>query len=161
MIKLKIFIMTILSILLLALPAHADVVWPSLYISVGMLSIWVILIGLIIEILFVKFFTDIKWLKVILATIFMNAVTCMLGIVLIPIEGLFAELVLIGSKTFHWSHWALSYFLVILVNTLIEGLILKLILKLKFKKIFGWLFTANFISVMICMIYIYFNRPKL
>lgn len=138
-------------IFLLECPAFADVVWPSLYIATGMASIKVILVGLWIELFFVKFFTNTHWLKAGIITVVMNAVTCLLGMILIPISGLFVEL--LPTKTFHWSNWLLDYLLAILLNTLIEGLIIKLILKLKFKNILWWLFIANAISILICILF--------
>ena len=143
------------------LPAKADIVWPSLYIAKGMLSLKVIILGLIIETLFVKYFTETDWKKASLITILMNLITTVLGVVLIPLSGLCSELVFdfvfhaydkFGLGTFHWSHWLVSYLLVISINTCIEGLFLKLILKLKLKQIFRWLFAANAISVLLCLL---------
>lgn len=145
-------LLSIFVIFLLNTPAFADVVWPSLYIATGMVSIKVILVGLLVELFFVKFFTDTHWLKAIGITILMNGTTCLLGIILIPISGLFVELIP-PHKTFHWTHWFLDYLLAILINTAIEGFIIKLILKLKFKNIFTWLFIANAISILICIIF--------
>ena len=139
-------------ILLLSPPALADVVWPSLYIATGIASIKVIIIGLLIEIFFVKFFTDIRWLKAGIITVIMNFITCLLGQVFIPISGLFVELIP-PHKTFHWSHWFLDYLLAIFINTIIEGFVIKFILKLKFKNIFIWLFIANAISILICILF--------
>lgn len=138
-------------IFLIGCPAFADVIWPSLYIATGMASIKVVLVGLLVELFFVKFFTNTHWLKASIITIIMNAVTCLLGMILIPISGLFVEL--LPTKTFHWSHWLLDYLLAIILNTLIEGLIIKLILKLKFKNILWWLFIANAISILICILF--------
>lgn len=132
-------------------PAFADVVWPSLYIATGMVSLKVIIVGLLIELFFVKFFTDTSWLKSAIVTFTMNLVSTLLGIILIPISGLFAEL--LPFNTFHWTHWLLSYLLAIVINTLLEGLIIKLILKLKFKNIILWLFAANAISILICVLF--------
>ena len=149
-------------ILLISLPANADIVWPSLYIAKGMLSIKIILLGLIIETLFVKYFAKINWKKTCLISFLMNLITTAAGIILIPISGIGAEFVFdfvfnaynkFGIGTFHWSHWLVSYFLVILLNTLIEGLFIKMSLKMNFKKVFWWLFAANAISVLLCFLF--------
>lgn len=145
-------LLILLLIFLLGTPAFADVVWPSLYIAAGITSIKVIIVGLLVELLFVKIFTNTNWLKASIITVVMNAVTCILGIVLIPISGLFVEAIP-PYKTFHWTHWLLDYLLTILLNTLIEGFIIKLILKLKFKNIFIWLFIANAISIILCILF--------
>ena len=163
----KKFLIAVLFILLFGNPVFADVVWPSLYIVGGMLSLYVIIAGLLIEWLFVKFFTDTTWKKSALVTFLMNLITCLLGIILIPISGLGVEILFdfvfrvyekFGIGTFHWSHWLASYFAIILINTLIEGLVIKLMLKQKFKSVFWWLFGANTLSVLICVLYMALNK---
>ena len=152
----------ILTLLFIALPVKADIVWPSLYITKGMLSLKVIFLGLITELFFVKYFTKINWKKASIITILMNLLTAILGIILIPLSGLGAEFVFefvfhaydkFGIGTFHWSHWFVSYLLVIFINTLIEGVFIKLSLKLNLKQTFWWLFVANGISVLLCVIF--------
>ncbi len=147
---------------LITLPANADIVWPSLYITKGMLSLKVIILGLIVELLFVKYFTKIDWKKASVITVIMNLITTALGVILIPLSGLSSELIFdfvfhaydkFGIGTFHWSHWFVSYMLVIFINTLIEGLYIKSALKLNFKQIFWWLLIANGISVFLCFLF--------
>ena len=153
----------VLSMLILfsALSANADVVWPSLYITKGMLSLRVIFLGLIIETIFVKYFACVDWKKSCLTAFLMNLITTVLGVILIPLSGLGSEIIFdavfhtydkYGIGTFHWSHWLASYLLVIILNTIIEGSFIKLFLKLGFKKIFWWLLIANGISVFLCII---------
>ncbi len=153
-----------------ALPAGADVIWPSLYIVKGMLSLKVIILGLIAELLFVKYFTKTNWKQASIVTVLMNLITTFLGIFLIPISGLGSEIVFdfvfhaydkFGIGTFHWSHWLVSYVIVILINTFIEGMFIRLYLKLKFNQIFWWLTLANATSVFLCFIYLIMNMGKL
>ena len=59
--NIKNFVTAIILIMFFALPAMADVVWPALYVARGMLSIKVIILGLIIELFFVKYFTKVDW----------------------------------------------------------------------------------------------------
>ena len=146
--------------------AHADIVWPSLYIAVGMKSIPVILAGLVVEILFVKYCTKIKWLKAVAVAFLMNLVTSVIGLYTNTFSGLFLELILhyvfgYDSPTFNWDHWILHYTTIIFINTLIEGGVVRLTLKLKLKNTFWWLFLANTISVMLCAIYIHFVPIRL
>ena len=54
------------------MPAYADVIWPSLYITQGMLSLKVIILGLIAELFFVKYFAKLNWKKASIITILMN-----------------------------------------------------------------------------------------
>jgi hypothetical protein len=160
----NIILIVIIYALFSILPANADIVWPSLYIAKGMTSLNVILAGTIVELLFVKYFAEISWKTALLTTIVMNFITTALGIILIPVSGLGSELIFdfvfhaydkFGIGTFHWSHWIVSYLLVILINTLIECIYIKLTLKLELKKIFGWMLFANGISVFLCFLFLF------
>ena len=160
--NIKNFILGIALIIFISLPVNADLIWPSLYIAQGMLSIKVILLGLIVELFFVKFFTKVNWKKALIVTFLMNLITTILGMIFIPLSGLGSEIVFdfvfhaydkFGIGTFHWSHWLVAYLLVILINTLIEGLFIKLTLKIKLLKTFWWLMTANAISVFVCFLF--------
>lgn len=160
--NIKCFILGIVLIIFVTLPANADLVWPSLYITQGMLSIKVILLGLVIELFFVKYFTKVNWKKASVVTVLMNLITTLLGMIFIPLSGLGSEFVFdfvfhaydkFGIGTFHWSHWLAAYLIVILINTFIEGLFIKLTLKIKLVKTFWWLMIANAISVFICFLF--------
>ena len=146
-----------------SLPVFADIIWPSIYITKGMLSIQVILLGLIEEWIFVKHFAKLNWNKAFIITFFMNLISAIIGLFLIPLSGLCSEFIFdfvfhtydkFGIGTFHWSHWFISYLLVIIINTLIEGLFIKKSLKLELKRTFWWLSTANAISILICLLYL-------
>ena len=167
--SIKIFIIAITLIMSVSLPASADVIWPALYIAKGMLSIKVIILGLIIELFFVKYFTKIDWKKASIVTFLMNLITTIIGIIFIPLSGLASEFVFdfvfhaydkFGIGTFHWSHWLTTYLLVIFINTIIEGLFIKLTLKIKFIKIFWWLLAANALSVFVCFLFYVVNFLK-
>lgn len=141
----------LLSLLFLSMPlvASANVVWPSLYI-VSQVNCWyIIVLGLIVEFFAVRFFGDATWRKSAVIVVVMNAVSALVGLVLIPVSGLFTEVLLFPfvDATFHLSHWIFDYVLAALVNTCIEGLCMKWIFKYRFKRIFWWLFAANAVSV--------------
>lgn len=164
--KIKNFILGTALVIFITLPAKADLVWPSLYIAKGMLSVKVILLGLIVELFFVKYFTKTDWKKASIVTVLMNLITTILGIIFIPLSGLGSEFVFdfafhaydkFGIGSFHWSHWLTSYLLIIFINTFVEGLFIKLMLKLKLKKTFWWLLIANSISVLICFLFYIIN----
>lgn len=135
--------------ILFPISASANVVWPSLYIAEGMLVWYVILAGLVIEFLFIKIFLKTSFLKAGLASVTMNLISALIGIFLIPISGLLAEVLLIptNTPTFHISHWILSYILAVLSNVLTEGLAIRVIYKIK--KAFWWLTLANAITVLL------------
>ena len=153
--KLKYNLVCLISFLLMPICASANMVWPSLYIAEGMRSWYVILIGLVIEIVFVKYFLKETYLKSVLIAFVMNLASTILGVVAIPLSGFIGEVLMIpfGTGTFHPTHWLMSYVFAILSNVLIEGLTVKFIFKHKFKKMFWWLCVANAISVIICILF--------
>ena len=153
--KLRYSLVCFLSFLLIPVYASANMVWPSLYIAEGMRSWYVILIGLVIEILFVKYFLKEEFLKSGLIAFVMNLMSTVLGVVVIPLSGFVGELLMIPfcTGTFHPTHWLMSYVFAILSNVFIEGLTIKYIFKHEFKKIFWWLCILNAISVIICILF--------
>jgi len=153
--KIKYGIVFLLSLILMPVCVSANIVWPSLYILEGMLSWYVILLGFVVEIIFVKYFLKETYLKSVLIAFIMNLISTVLGLILIPLSGLVGEILLIpfGTGTFHFTHWLLSYILAILINVVIEGLTVKFIFKNKFKKLFWWLFMANAVSIIICILF--------
>ncbi len=153
--KMKYCLVCLLSFLLMPVSASANMVWPSLYIAAGMRSWYVILVGFVIEAIFVKCFIKETYLKSILISFVMNLVSTVVGVVLIPLSGFVGELLMIpfGTGTFHPTHWLVSYVFAILSNVLIEGLTIKFIFKYEFKNMFLWLFVANAISVIICILF--------
>ncbi len=153
--KFKYSLLCLILFSLMSLSVSANMVWPSLYIAEGMRSWYVILIGLLIEIIFVKFFLKETYLKSVLIAFIMNLVSTVLGVVAIPLSGFIGELLMIpfGTGTFHPTHWLMSYAFAILSNVIIEGLTVKFIFKHEFKKMFWWLCVANAISVIICILF--------
>lgn len=145
----------LISFILMPVCASANMVWPSLYIAEGMRSWYVILIGLVIEIFFVKCFLKGTFLKSVFISFVMNLVSTVLGVVVIPLSGFIGELLMIpfGTGTFDPTHWLMSYAFAILSNVLIEGLTVKFIFKYEFKKMLWWLCVANAISVIICILF--------
>ena len=153
--KINYSLVCLLSFLLMPIYAKANIVWPSLYIAAGMRSWYIILIGLVIEILFVKYFLKETYLKSILISFVMNLVSTVIGVVLIPLSGLIGEILMIpfDTGTFHPTHWLISYIFAILSNVLVEGLTIKHIFKYRFRKMFWWLCVANAISIIICILF--------
>lgn len=144
--------------LMLPLTASADMIWPSLYVAQGMRSWLVILAGLIIEFLVVKLFTKQSWPKSLLISVVINGISTIVGVALIPITGLLGELIMIPAdlifdiNTFHTSHWAMAYIMVVVCNVFVEGIAIKLIFKMNFTKNYLWLYIANILSVAICIL---------
>ena len=152
-----------MTLLFIALPtaASANIVWPSLYIVSGMTKWYIILAGLVIEVLFVKFVLKPTWVKSIVMAVGMNVASAVLGMFFIPFTGLVAALLYglmpFAGGTFDWIVWGMSYILAVLSNVVIEGLFLKLVFKLEFKKNFRWILVANALSVILAILVLGFT----
>lgn len=141
----------LLFLLFLSVPliASANVVWPSLYILSQIYCWYIIVLGLVVEFFAVKFFGKASWKKSAIIAVVMNAISALVGLILIPVSGILTEFLLFPfeQSTFHLSHWIVDYVFVAVVNTCIEGLSIKWIFKYEFKRVFWWLFAANAVSV--------------
>lgn len=138
----------------LPLFARANMIWPSIYIVEQYYSWYVISVGLLIEIVAAHLFLKIDWKKSILVMIAANAISAIVGLLLIPLSGIVVELLTLpfGGGTFHISHWLLDYLCVVLINSCIELLVLKWIFRYPFKSNFWWLFCANLLSVILSLV---------
>ena len=148
--------------LLIAMPltASANIVWPSLFIVTGMMSWYIILAGLVIEILFIKKIINPGWVKSIVMSLGMNVASAIIGLLIIPVSGFIAAIVFgMIWNTFDLALWAISYILAVFSNVCIEGLFIKLVFKLPFKKNFLWLLIANSLSVVLAIVVLGFTMP--
>lgn len=141
-----------LAFLLIPNVIYANMIWPSVFVLERTHSIHVIIIGFLIEGLFVKYFLKESLGKSFIISFIMNLVSTVLGIIFIPFSGIIAEFVLFWEATFDILHWIASYILAIIVNVLLEGMTLEWIYKKKFKETYKCLFIVNAISVIICLI---------
>lgn len=147
----------LLLVVLISIPLQANMIWPSLYIAQGSVTLSVITVGLIVEWIVLKIFLKEKWLKCLIMSLTMNLFSTIIGIFLIPIVGILGEIFLVpfNTGTFHFTHLIVAFLLSVLCNVIIEGLVLKYIFKKKSKNLVVWLFIANFISISVCIIKIY------
>lgn len=133
--------------------AHADFIWPALILEKHLLTWWAILAGLVVEFFFVLGITAMNPLKSGLATLAMNAVSTILGIVLIPVLSSVAVFLVPGK--FHFSrqivnasYWGITIALAALGNSWIETRVLQMFSKaISPRKMFWWLWVANVLSV--------------
>jgi len=149
-------------------PIFADFVWAALFLEGRLLAIPIILAGLIIEYFFVRHLTGFSVKRSIVADVTMNAVSLLLGILLIPLAGLawefsagalLYEQFKIGS--FGYVAWTATFILAVLINTTIEYFVLRRIFKLeKSKAGFRWLCLANALSVGITFVSFWFFPIK-
>ena len=145
-----------LAVLSLSVPTavYANMIWPSIFIVKQYYVWYVILAGLLVEILSAHYFLKTNWWRSALIMFVANAISALLGLLLIPISGIFIEILTLPFRvgTFDISHWILDYLCAVLANTVVEGLALKWIFKYPFKSNFVWLLCANLISVIICLL---------
>ncbi len=146
-------------IVLLTLPsvAHANVVWPALYLETRLFSWWAISIGLFIEFLFLRWVFGLTNKQAALADLSANTASAIAGIPLVPIGGIAWELFpasvynwLLGWGTFNPITWVGTFLWACVINALIEGAIYRrwFVPAFRFRsKMFLWVIFANAFSV--------------
>jgi len=147
------------------MPAFCDMVWPALYFEeIGILTWWVIALGLILEFPF-YYFINKNLKKSILTNLISNIISAVAGIIMIPLFGILWE-VFPGSimykffniGTFNPITYVATFFIAVFTNVLLESIALNTIFKIKYsKQMFILLSIANLISVTIALIPI-FNK---
>jgi hypothetical protein len=150
---------TLVVAILLAIPAiaRANIVWPALYLEERLFSWWAISVGLVIEYLFVRRLFGLTPGCAAVADLSANAVSAVVGVVLIPVGGIAWELFpapiynwALGWGTFNSITWVGTFFLACVINALLESFVykkaFKLDLKIKSKK-FWWIVLGNAFSV--------------
>jgi len=110
----------------------ANMVWPSLYLANRLGTGWAIVLGLIIEFLFLLKFFKLNAKQALIVDIGMNAWSCLVGIVLVPLSGLIWEITfgqivhaLFNVGTFNPVTWGFSILLAAITNATVEVIIFK------------------------------------
>jgi len=139
--KIRKVILAVVAILLIAVPAYADMVWPALYLVSRMLTWWSVSLGLIVEYLFVRKLTGFDVKQSIKVNLAMNAASSLLGAILIPIAGVGWEFFpgialyrLFHIGTFNPGTWTATFLISVLINAWLENKVIKRF----FKKDLGW-----------------------
>ncbi len=137
--------------------AHANVVWPALYLETRLFSWWAVSVGLLVEYVFVRHLFKVALPKAILATITANAASAILGVLLIPLAGIAWEVFpgllfyhFLNMGTFNPITWCATFLIACAINVALEGLVYKKIFKFSFlfkSKMFLWFMLANTASV--------------
>lgn len=146
----------------------ADVVWPALFLTGRLMAFWVIGIGLLVELFFVRWLTGFAWGKALLADILMNAASSLLGLLLIPLAGLAWEssagIVMYRAfniGTFNPITWAATFLAAVCINSALETAVLRYGFKQRpFSRFFCWLSLANAISVGIALVSVLLHPPR-
>lgn len=139
--------------------ANADLVWPAAVLVGRMLSWWAIVIGLVVEYLFIRYFTNLPISRAVTVAFVINMVSALAGSFLIPLLGIAWEFVpgqllykVFHIGTFNPLTWLFTVAMAAVVNTVIEmKVMLRLEPSLAGYRLFWWLFVANAISVALCM----------
>lgn len=140
--------------LILPFIVYANLIWPSIYIVQMYYTWYVIGIGLLIEFFAAKYYLKYSWKKTAGMVVLMNAISAILGLILIPLTGILCEILLLPFKTgtFDLLHWILDFVFAVFANACVENLSLTLIFKTSFKSNFWWILGANAVSVAVCAV---------
>jgi len=140
---------------------YADAIWPTMFVAEKQVSIPIIVLGLLIEIGFVKYFTKVSLKRAAIVATVMNAASATVGTILITVIGAIVGLSIMLSIDWIsipyinlwglFAFWLSGYVFAIFMNIWIEGSVIQIMQKLPFSKTFHWLFFANAITVGICM----------
>jgi hypothetical protein len=143
--------------LTLVLPssAHADMVWPALYLETRLFSWWAIGLGLVVEFFLIRKIFGLSTKRAVIADLAANAASAILGILLIPLTGVAWEVFpgsvlypLLNWGTFNPVTWVATFAFACLINALLESYVLKRFFHLPFtRRTFSWLVLANAFSV--------------
>lgn len=145
--------------LALSVDAHADVIWPALVTEPRLLSVPVIVLGLFLEAVVLKVFFEHSWRQAGTRSLMVNAISTLLGVVLIPLSGLVWEFVAgqfvnraLDVGTFNPVTWAATLVLAATISTLVEGGVLQVFFSVTFNTR-RWLiwFAANFVTTAVAV----------
>lgn len=147
----------------------ADVVWPALYLENRLLTWWAIIIGLLIEYVFIYYIFRRSIQKTGIMTLVANSISTVIGIVLIPAIGIGWEIFpgimmykILHIGTFSPITWTVTLVFATLANGVIESLSYKFIFRENITKRIFWLIClANLASVGLALATVLLYPPKL
>lgn len=146
----------------------ADVVWPTLVISRGMYSIPSIIIGFIIEIVFVEKYMKLGWSESTYVGMVLNANSALFGYLIIIIGGMPVlvpgyMLCMLGipEQLVEALMYLMSLIFCAAVNVVIEGYVLNSWYKKELKYTYEWLTYANILSVSVAIVYLAIVKPEM
>jgi len=153
----------------LALPsaAYADVVWPALFLERKMLSIPVIASGLLVEALVLRSIFAMNWKRAFKASLVVNAISTVLGVLLIPLAGIgwefFPGLILYRQfdlGTFNPITWSATFLLALGITTSIEVLCLRRLFGVPAgRRTWLWWTLANVVTVGLAFVSLIIQPP--
>jgi hypothetical protein len=128
----------------------ADMVWPFLYLEEKLLTVAAVGVGLVVEILALRFALGVGWRRAISTGVCMNAVSALVGVGLIPVCGALWEVMweALGGRYGAAASWAGMLPLAAAANAIVELPLACSLGRVPFKfRVIGWLFAANMVSV--------------
>ena len=145
-----------------------NVVWPALFLEHRLLAWWIIGIGLVVELFFVRFLTSWTWLRSLGADAAMNAASALLGVFLVPLAGLGWELFpapLFEAHarlgTFNPVTWCATFAIAVIINAILETCVLRFGFKQRnWKKLLLGLCVANSLTVGIAFYSVLHDPPR-
>jgi len=118
---------------------------------VGLISIFIIILGSLVKIGFVKHFTRVRKKDAVIIAIAMNIISLIIGL---PVSYIMlSRLVYSSSYLTAMLGCFLLYISIVFLNTWIEGEIIQRKLLRSLSKTYRWLFVANAISIGISIIF--------
>ncbi|MBO9546056.1 hypothetical protein [Caulobacter sp.] len=135
--------------------AHADMVWPALFLEPRLLSVPVVVLGLLIESAMLRFGFGLSWRRSALLAIVVNAVSAALGFFVIPLAGIAWEFfpgqvlyAIFDLGTFNPFTWTANFLLAVAITTGIEAACLRIGFKLPWSRMrWGLWLGANAVTV--------------
>lgn len=141
----------------------SNIVWPALVLTLGWLHWQPLCTGLVIEYVYVRSILDMPIKRSIVADLTANVVSGVAGVFLIPMFGIFWELLasftinlIAGWGTFNPLSWIVTTFLAASINAFLEAFAYRYFFNVSLpcrSKRFLWLILAN-ISVGIAFFYL-------
>jgi hypothetical protein len=147
----------------------ADVVWPALYLEDRLLTVWAIALGLLVELLFVRYITKRSWRWCAMADVAMNTASSLLGLILLPLAGLAWEFFpgsviyeILHMGTFNPVTWTATWAMAAMINGALETGVVRFAFRQRIGKRGFWLLClANAISVGVALCTVFVRPPRL
>jgi len=144
--------------------------WPAMVLEERLLSVIPIVAGLVVEWLALRFGGfDLSWKKAAVVDVVMNAVSTIVGIVLIPVLGLVWEIFpgvvlykFFSIGTFNPGTWAATFAMAVFATTAIEAAVVNWGFKIQLDRRRFWILCgANGLSVAIAFASLWVHPTKL
>jgi hypothetical protein len=149
---------------LIPVAAHADMVWPALFLEPRLVSVPIIALGYLVEALVLNRAFAMAWPKALLVSAVVNAISAAIGVIAIPLAGIGWEIfpgILLyqafNMGTFNPLTWTASLVLATGITTAIEVGCLRWIFKVPAShRTWAIWFLANLVSVGLAFLSFFF-----